>query len=156
MKINLVGISGHSGSGKDTVGEMIKFILSGTIKNPSYANYKYFRMFSIYTRKQFEIKKFATGVKEIGGLLLNTSPKSFESHEFKDSPSSLYSDKNNRDILIGIAEGLKERINKNIWLDQVFKNYDPDKSKWIITDVRFENEVEKIKKERGVILYKEH
>lgn len=80
--ISLIGINGRINSGKDTVGEIIRYIISKEIGRLNPQND--FVSGVQYTESKWEIKKFAQKLKTISGLLLGIDPKLFESQEFKN------------------------------------------------------------------------
>jgi hypothetical protein len=46
---------------------------------------------------------------------------------------------------------LRDLYGPDIWIQSLFQHFD-DKQKWIVTDVRFKNEAEFIKKNGGVLI----
>ena len=66
-KSNLIGISGKIGSGKDTVGSILQD-------------------YSDDNAEDYQIKKFATKLKEIAALLIGCDVSDFEDREFKEKP----------------------------------------------------------------------
>lgn len=76
-KPNLIGISGHIGSGKDTVYEIINH-LSGNSRNAPYHELR------TMLDKPFENKKFAYKLKQIVALLLGCTVEDLEDREFKE------------------------------------------------------------------------
>ena len=87
--INLVGISGKIGSGKDLVGDIIQYLTSNYYKNN-----RSFEYFQVENSKRndypnylkWKIKKFADAPKEIICILLGCTREQLESQEFKKSP----------------------------------------------------------------------
>ena len=47
---------------------------------------------------------------------------------------------------------LRDNFDKDIWIKSLFGNYIPKESKWIITDVRYPNEVKAIKDKKGILI----
>lgn len=47
------------------------------------------------------------------------------------------------------TECLRDNLSKNIWATALFADYTPE-SKWIITDMRFPNEMEAVKERGGI------
>ena len=139
----IIGIAGKAQSGKNTVG----------------------RFFTAYG---FEEKSFAYKVKQVASLLTGYPVEAFESEDIKSS--YLDSEWNNadgdrmrvREMLQKIGtDCMRENLHENVWVNALFADYKPHKlseynpSRWVITDVRFPNEVEAIK-ERGGFLIKVH
>jgi len=132
----LIAIAGGMGSGKDTFGKMLQTHLG----------------------KDYEIVKFAYAVKQIAALILNVPVERFEDEDFKkcwlgeewenhtlpfEEPYTV------RKLLqrIGTEAG-RHMLHPNIWVNNVFNRFTND-SHWIITDLRFPNEFETIKKRGG-------
>lgn len=46
----------------------------------------------------------------------------------------------------------RDTLHPNIWVNALFSTYDPDNSNWIITDLRFPNELAAIKSRGGVVI----
>jgi hypothetical protein len=87
MKTNLIGISGKICSGKDTVGEIIRFLWD--IENTEDGQYLTVEDFiaapnDVDSSNPYEIKKFAGKVKDMACLLLGCTREQLENREFKD------------------------------------------------------------------------
>lgn len=125
----IIGISGRSGSGKDTLAN----ILSGS-----------------YPEMNFEHIAFADKVKELAGALLSVDASRFENREYKESwieelGTSV------RGVLQSIGDGLRQTIHQDIWLIALTKRIDLKKN-YLVTDVRYKNEAEAIKKLGGIMV----
>jgi len=152
-KSNLIGISGKIGSGKDTLGIVIK--------NCADSGY--------------EIKKFADKLKDIACLLIGCTRRQLENREFKETPlGEEWDNLTPRKLLqlLGTECG-REIIHPNIWVNALFADYvcdncgqqecptdeedtgqmiDSSFPNWIITDVRFPNEAQAIKDRGGIMI----
>ena len=53
-----------------------------------------------------------------------------------------------RDMLIGIGVGLREKLHPDVWIKTLLNRYTPDQN-WIISDLRYPNEFNEIKKLGG-------
>lgn len=53
--------------------------------------------------------------------------------------------------LLGTDFG-REMVHPNIWINSLLNNYIPNVSKWLVSDVRFSNEVEAIQQKGGVVV----
>lgn len=135
----IVGISGKIGSGKSTVAEIFKI-------------------------NNFYLDSFANSVKDVSNIIFGFNRTklegiSKEDRIWRETPNQKYSDllgKNfsPRDslILIGTNFG-RNQIHKDIWVETVFNRYYLSKNKnLLITDVRFPNEYESIKKRGGIMI----
>jgi len=210
MKHNLIGISGKIGSGKDTVGAMIQYLLSDSIDPyPEDLWKEYVTSDALWVREQqsgFANKKFGGKLKEIAGILIGCTEEDFEDRDFKNKELGpewwYYSDglfegatlvpymnapKNitNNTIwylikltprlilqLLGTEAG-RNIIHPNIWVNALFADYVCDDCgatecptdeedtgqmihqsypNWIITDMRFPNELEAVKARGGLTI----
>jgi hypothetical protein len=57
-----------------------------------------------------------------------------------------------RELLIAIGDGMRERVHPDIWVNALFSQYTSEKLKWIIPDVRYPNEVNRIQKLAGTMI----
>jgi len=168
----IIGISGRIGSGKDETGRIIQELTKNKVHH------------------RWEIKKFATKLKQIVSILTGIPVEELEKHHIKDSflPSEWQTEHKTytyREFLQKIGtEAFRDIIHENTWVNALFSEYrrmdlwenndtivnDYDyrmsvlgklemeeykklpESEWIITDVRFPNEVNRIKYFNGVII----
>lgn len=133
----IVGISGKIGSGKSTIAEQ-------------------FKNFGFY------LDSFANSVKDVSSIIFGFDRNklegiSKEDRIWRETPDERYSNllgKNfsPRDslILIGTTLG-RNQIHQDIWIESVFNRHLPNKN-LLITDVRFPNEYESIKKRGGILI----
>lgn len=178
LKNNLIGISGKIGSGKDTVGSMLQYI--STVDYPTFKEYE-FRKFADKikdtaclwlgcTREQLEDREFkekelgeewrvwynyreSLGPDERFGFIYPSESAAKcdgLSFGFKVKQTSYVLTPRKILQLLGTDAG-RMIIHPNIWVNSMFSGYGED-SRWIITDVRFPNEVEAIKKRGGVVI----
>ena len=170
---NLIGITGFRGSAKDVVAKMIQSNFpegSETWSNTTWDKIK-------FPDSQFTVKKFAGKLKQMICVLLGCTLKELESQEFKKKE---FFGKTVRELLqtIGTEWG-RDLINSEIWVESLFLEWLPrcytegrkycaklsmsnpdnpcqDESEclpnWIISDVRFPNEVQAIKDRGGIVI----
>ena len=162
--MRLIGISGRAGAGKDTVAKMLQYL---TLSDYSYTrtnqlsynqwlqinevtNSKTFQDYTIKDISDWQIIRFADKVKDIVCTLIDCTRGDLEKEEFKTknvlcgySPRQLLQ-------LVGTDFG-RNVIHKDIWVNLTFRNYD-EYSKWLISDVRFKNELEIIQKNKGIVI----
>jgi hypothetical protein len=50
------------------------------------------------------------------------------------------------------TDALRDRIHPDIWINALFSRYNEEKSKWVITDVRFPNEKKVIESKGGIVI----
>jgi hypothetical protein len=149
----LIGISGKMTSGKDTVAKIIDELAS----------------------EQFETRRFSYKVKKVASELTGWPVELFEDQNFKlqglgdnwkifdfvnkNEGSPLYPKYSRdvfereitvRELLQKIGEGMRA-IHEDVWVNALFGEYEPG-NKWIIPDVRYLNEFNRVKKEGGIII----
>jgi hypothetical protein len=155
-KKTLIGISGKIGSGKDTVGIIIRQL--GFTNNGG----------------TWENMKFAGKLKVVASLLTGIAIEKFEDQEFKKTilgPEWGKPTKQNplnavepfkditfvemmsvRDLLQKLGtEAMRNGLHENVWVNALFADYTEDKQ-WVITDVRFPNEFKAIKEKGGIVI----
>ena len=133
----IVAISGKIGSGKSTVGD-------------------------IFEKQGFQLDSFAKSVKDICSILFGYDRDKIEGSTPADRLWRETIDKNHtnligkdftpRDamVLVGTAFG-RNMVHPNIWIETLFNRYDKNKD-LLITDLRFPNEYEEIKKRGGIVI----
>lgn len=147
----IIGINGYAGSGKDTVGEIIK------MQQP---------------KENWEIKKFAGKLKEVASIILGIPKTMFEDQEFKKKTlPQMWSDHGLpmtvRDFLQRLGtDALRQGLHPNTWVNALMMEYkevcfvgkDSEGAdlfsypNWVITDCRFPNEATAIKNAGGIIV----
>jgi len=147
----IIGISGYSGSGKDLVGTIIQEI----------------------SLNKWHIKKWAGKLKTIASILTGIPVENFEDQEFKktllgpewgtvkDIPLNgvpVFADIQFnslitvRDFLQKLGtDAIRDGLHENTWVNATLADYTTE-SNWIITDTRFPNEAEAIKKAGGIVV----
>ena len=144
----IIGVSGYSGCGKDTVGTILQ---------------------QIDRDSHWEIKKWAGKLKQVAELLTGIPVEKFEDQEFKKTNlGKQWNDRINnpmsvRDFLQKLGtEGLRDGLHTNTWVNALMADYKCvpadrapngwDCPNWIITDTRFPNEAQAIKDAGGIII----
>lgn len=147
----IIGISGYSGSGKDLVGTIIQEI----------------------SLNKWHIKKWAGKLKTIASILTGIPVENFEDQEFKktllgpewgtvkDIPLNgvpVFADMQFnslitvRDFLQKLGtDAIRDSLHENTWVNATMIDYTTE-ANWIITDTRFPNEAEAIKKAGGIVV----
>jgi hypothetical protein len=169
----LIGISGYSGSGKDTVGRIIQYISCKSKKDIKLKDA--LKIESDWWREEqsgWEIKKFAGKLKQIASILTGIPIQNFESQGFKNTllgpewDVNKYNHRTNdvekkkmsvREFLQKLGtDGLRAGLHDQVWINALFADYVPDEEgiypNWIITDVRFPNEFKAIKDQGGFVI----
>ena len=100
QKPNLIGIAGRIGSGKDTVGAIIQFLMStercekGILGKQHVTLEEWLSLDNLYNTATaiasgWQVKKFAGKLKEVASMLTGIPADQFEDQKFKDSYMSL-------------------------------------------------------------------
>jgi hypothetical protein len=158
----IISISGKMGSGKDTAGSIIQDLLEENV-GPIW-----------------NIKKFASGVKEVASLLLGVPVEKFENQEFKNSylpeawntHKAVFTDRSDfhgwevltnkmtvREFLQKLGtEAMRNGLHQNVWVNKLMREYDRFfelvnyAPRWIITDTRFPNEYAALKEKEALFI----
>lgn len=175
--LNLIGISGKIGSGKDTVGKIIQLV---THKH----NFSDELILHFLTHKteaidlsHWAIKKFAGKLKDVASMLTGIPVYKFEDQEFKkqtlpamwNHPVEVAPGQTQmapmtvRELLQKLGtEAMRNGLHPDTWVNALMSEFIPYSargsqyeevaSKWIITDTRFPNEAQAIKQRGGVVI----
>lgn len=164
---NLIGISGRAGSGKDTVGDIIQYLTSEKDDRLSFEEWKKLALNNSYWAN----KKFAGKLKTIASLLSGANIEDFEDQEFKKGRMTSDWGMTYREFLQKLGtEAMRDGLHENVWVNALFADYKGRKTKihqltpvkqdfivdtypkWIITDMRFPNEMEAIEERGGITI----
>lgn len=137
--LKILGIAGLKGSGKDTIGDIICKNKSNWVK-----------------------MSFADTLKDIVSILFGwdrdmVEGSTHQSREWREIPDKFWSEKLSvewtpRKALQYLGTELfRNHLNQNIWVDSLEKKIENTDKSVVITDVRFENEMEMIRKLGGKI-----
>lgn len=167
--MKLIGIQGKKGSGKDEVAKIIQYL----IYEDEYDSYEdYLSNPPLFS--EWEIKSFATKLKEMSCIILGCTMDDFESQEFKSSAldekwsfteeekesmigydrmmySHLFDMSLTPRHVIQMLGDQTRSIHPNVWVTSLFNDYE-EASKWLISDVRFPNEFEAVKSRDGIMI----
>jgi hypothetical protein len=145
--LKIIGVAANGeGKGKDTFAEMLKAIL----QNP-FLNYEDFVVNKYTQNDSVKIIGFSDGVKEIVSILSGISAIEFENRRLKESYCEKFK-MTYRNLLIHVGMGFRQ-LNEEVWIDDAFKKINSSTSlTFIIKDVRFDNEIIRIKKEKGIVV----
>ena len=157
----VIGIVGKANSGKDVVGNIIRYLTEGIDK--AGVSFDKWDGQTLWGAKPFdwEIVKYADPLKECIAIMLGCDKSAFENREFKETPLPQHWQDHStpedpltpRKILTRFGTDFGRRtLSENIWVNAVFSKYKKAESKWIITDVRFPNELGKIKSVDGFVI----
>jgi hypothetical protein len=171
----IIGINGKIGSGKDTVGKIIQCLTQGINSEKQIVDYCNGVKITGF---DWKIKKFAGKLKQIGSLLTGIPIEKFEDQDFKKTNleknwdvKSKYRDRRPpepmtvREFLQKLGtEAMREGLHTNVWVNALFADYKIDYDSyagevvrdsypnWIITDMRFPNEMEAVELREGITI----
>ena len=208
----LIGISGKIGSGKDTVGKIIQYLVwksrveKGELPLSVYSFSDFARETSFGKNQSgYEIKKFADKLKDFVCMLIGCTREQLEDQDFKNrelpeewdkfafyrentrKPLRIYSSREEAEKDVQIFKGgkveilkmtprlllqiigtecIRDKVHPNAWVNALFADYKSggfvNVSKnvgvlgnfpnWIITDMRFPNELEAVKSRGGITI----
>lgn len=126
----IIGISGKIGSGKDATAQIIKGLLP---------------------HMGWEVKKFAAKLKQTVSLLTGIPVKDLEKPEVKNALiGPEWGDLTYRRLLQLLGEKVRG-VHEDAWVNALFSDYAVAKC-WLITDLRYPNELEAIKARGGITI----
>ena len=160
----IIAISGKISSGKDTVASIVqKYYLTNLLP----IRFQKYSINSDRTRTDWEIKKFAYNLKSIVSELTDCKITDLEDQDFKQSTLPDRWVKENlityRDLMVQLGGSMRE-IHPNFWINILFQEYYKQRTKtflnkevgfekfWIISDLRYQNEKEKVESLGGVTI----
>lgn len=158
--LNLIGISGKIGSGKDTTAELIQLVTLYGLNHTSEIRTLASRLLDDPELIKFtvqncnwEIVKYAYKLKLIGSLLTGIPVEKFESQEFKKTQMAPeWGNISVREFLQTLGtNALRDQLHEDVWINALFSDFNGSDT-WLITDVRFPNEAEAIKKKGGIVI----
>lgn len=173
----IIGVSGYAGSGKDTVGKIIQYIMGGKEDPFSFSvedaiNKPEEYDWVLNDSSNWEIKKFADKLKDIAAHLLGVDAENFEDAEYKKSslPSMWWTTCDEglqpmtvREFLQKLGtDAMRNGLHTNVWVNALMTDYECvpvdrapggwDCDNWVVTDTRFPNEAKAIKERNGIII----
>jgi hypothetical protein len=173
----IIGVNGKIGSGKDTVGKIIQW-LTKPEPDGQYIGFQTYDDFTLEKLSPFKIKKFAGKLKTIASLITGVPVEMFEDQEFKQKNMSPEWGMTYRTFLQKLGtEAMRDGLHTNVWCNALFADYKSKREllqvdgtwiesdtgevdfavsikypKWIITDMRFPNEMEAIVEKGGITI----
>lgn len=173
----IIGVNGKIGSGKDTVGLIIQYLTDELNKT----NPKEFTEWvdGGFHASDWKIKKFAGKLKQIASILTGATLEQLEDQDFKKqymgeswrkltgamSEQGLGELMTYRELLQKLGtEAMRNGLHENVWVNALMADYkiaypregmtysEQDLPNWIITDMRFPNEMDVIKAKGGITI----
>lgn len=169
--MSIIAISGRIGSGKDTVGRIIQYLTSEYRDKYNFVEWiDRVENYGSNTYSPFEIKKFAGKLKTIASLLTGVPVEMFEDQEFKKQfmPDEWnyfnttyledvgridhHHQMTYREFLQKLGtEAMRNVLHTDVWVNALFSDVSSEDN-IIITDMRFLNEYEAVKKRKGITI----
>lgn len=159
----IIGITGRKGSGKNLVAKILQAMDAGY--KPS--KIEELLLATPYTDRlhleetNWTVQAFARKVKEVVGALSGDTVEDIDRKKTELYPIPLGGKEvTYRGACQYIGTDLFRKDNPNVWTDALMVEYDQQMEKndpiyepnWIITDVRFPNEVQKIRERGGTVI----
>jgi hypothetical protein len=160
---SIISVSGRIGSGKDEVGKIIQYLTSPEAIYKG--GYSHCKDMGFSYEVNWEIKKFAGKLKQIASIITGVPVDKFEDQEFKKTNMPECWDKPQqsgrykalkpmtyRQFLQELGtNSMRDNLHSNVWVSALFSDYNTS-SRWIITDTRFQNELEAVKSIGGITI----
>lgn len=161
----ILGISGKAGSGKDTVGKIIQWLTADDYDDRTWLKENPEAALNLNEDSnknwvgnpdglgKFKNKKFGGMVKQITSLITGCTMDDLENRITKESEiGPEWGNITYRDFMTTIATNCcRDMIHENTWVNALFRGFRHE-DKWIITDVRFLNEIESVKARGGILI----
>lgn len=131
--MNIIGISGKKGSGKDTFAKLLQ------------------KQLELATCKTVKIDSFAANLKYCCALISGQPDYLFSNQDMKDKKAG-FLNITNRELMQKFGD-LTRSLDKDIWIKSLFNKYlDNPPEYLIVSDVRFKNEAAHINKLGGILI----
>ena len=157
----IIGVNGKIGSGKDTVGKIIQYLTTNEAVKKITTLEEWLDSDDLNGRDfNWKIKKFAGKLKTVASLLTGTPIEKFEDQEFKQKHMGLQWKMTYREFLQKLGtEAMRDGLHTNVWVNALFADYKPESTgynylypQWVITDMRFPNEMEAVEEREGLTI----
>lgn len=169
MSTKLIGISGKIGSGKDSVAKMLQIHSINQGSETFLCKEDVVKLWndeiflhSLDNASPLPIKRFAAILKQFVANLINVDVSLLDNQDFKKTdlpiewakyktPEDFYKTQMTvREIMIAIGDGMRNAVHPDIWVNALFSAYEGEK--WLIPDVRYPNEMNRINKLCGTVI----
>lgn len=157
----IIGVSGRIGHGKDEVAKIIKYLTfvdrtkTFVDRTKTEISYNAFKDTTLEMLSGWSTKKMAGKLKKIASILLNVPESKFEDREFKNSKlGDEWDNMTVREFLQKLGtEAIRDGLHKHAWANAFWMDYNENTCNWVITDIRFPNEFESVKKRGGIMIH---
>jgi len=148
LLIMLIGINGYAGSGKDTIGQIIRVLTSDIPMPTDYSTEKKINVIDKFLEpdKGYIIKKFANKLKQIASLLTGIPQEKFEDQEFKKTTLNYewwtVCEEGSvpmfvREFLQKLGtDALRKGLHTNVWVNALMSDYKKDSKSYKQSCVR--------------------
>lgn len=154
----IIGLAGKAGAGKNLCASIIQYLIwkDGVEKNINnsihYSIEDFIKNKELgYRLSKWKVVGFADKLKDIISIITGCKRSNLDDQKFK---STLLKNWNYtpRELLQCIGTGLfRNQFDKNVWVNALMNDYDISKN-WLISDVRFPNELKAIKDRGGICI----
>lgn len=169
----IISLSGKMGSGKNTTANVIQYIIDSKESGftLSESNYNDYIKNKHYLKCKFEQKSFAGKLKQIASMLTGATLEQLEDQDFKKLDIGPDWGMTYRELLQKLGtEAMRNGLHENVWVNALFADYKetiirsavPVRAagfidhhvypNWIITDMRFPNEMDSVKAKGGITI----
>jgi hypothetical protein len=175
---NLISLTAKASSGKDLVASIIQYLTS-ECSSVDGNHYRTFEEFSTYGKNRYndytlwyesdyQIKKWAGPLRKVASILLGMDEQYLYTKEFKESILPDYWDQHIEHISIPTSgrqflqllgtDAIRMGLHTDAWINALMAEYKSPKmskynpSKWVVSDTRFENELQAIKDRNGICI----
>lgn len=161
----IIGITGYAGSGKDTFAQAIQYVTS-TYPVPEHMT-EFADIFRVSYKlgSQWQIRKFADGVRDVARILAPGVRFDSWEEKLKNMPPEWSTNgvpMTVREFLQKVGtEAMRDGLHPDVWVNYLMSKYFPNGftleqpmvyPSWLITDVRFPNEVAGVRSKGGIIV----
>lgn len=154
----IIGLVGKAGAGKNLCASIIQYLIwkDGVEKNINnsihYSIEDFIKNKELgYRLSKWKVVGFADKLKDIISIITGCKRSNLDDQKFKSTPLKNWN-YTPRELLQCIGTGLfRNQFNKNVWVNALMNDYDISKN-WLISDVRFPNELEAIKDKGGITI----
>jgi hypothetical protein len=168
----IIALSGRAGSGKDTVGKCIQYMTAEDVGLECLKRIRAGLPIDGHHNSDFENKKFAGKLKTVASLLSGVSVEMFEDQDFKKLDMEPEWGMTYREFLQKLGtEAMRDGLHTNVWVNALFADYKPEYEpyfdgrvvvrdynseptfpNWLVTDMRFPNEMDAVKEKEGITI----
>ena len=100
----------------------------------------------------FKRLSFADRIRKVANVLYNLSDD-FDWDINKEDPCAILGGNSRRYVMQSIGEAMKPTLGRNIWINSVMSGKDFDRRDYVLTDLRFPEELYFIQRNNGLIVY---